>query len=918
MNKIIHFFLFFFFYISFASPTNIFPPIKYTKYGIFKWYKFLDKLKKPLNNKSFFGMTINISSPDLSMIIRDIVKNHMGLYDLNISSKIYEVVNRQINQSTTVSLLGSTECGSENKNVCNFKKFTKINLNLERLGVSEEHLNIFVGNIAGCMSPTSYLMAFTVLTLIYYIIQIILSFFYFKPENTNRPYISSIILYYIGIVLLLISIAFYFCSYKDINSFYYTFYNFNDTYPVIMNSLSESLHSITSIGIPNAVGPLVNVIENIANETQYYIQTLSKSFLNPTIQILEDLVLANKSYLGVFPIYDDKIRPIADEFYDKAKKYPNLNDLPVYFGMSNFSSFQNTMFQLLETEMRFSDRIQRISLFFQYFNSTIGPYQQYIINLTNQRINGRYKTIGEYIKEIETGKLSEVRLLYDLEKMAKKDYKFYIIIRIIFFIFGCIYVFFIIFYAVIYMMHNKISLCMANTISIFPIISTILICIFNFIFTSIGYTDYELSDQLEYSLDNMISSMIDIIIPDRQIVFYPINMSYYTDGEFQGILNLSSIVFPEKMTNILHFTESNENTGVIKAFDIGSILNITKYGDEIGDFIINLGQNFTLSEKTLQMLDDVQQLLKLALLFPKNIDGLFNWGAPMTDSTRSLRNEIKKKDPIALIELNPFLNEIDNYSHLMNMKYDAAISLISGDLSNSLKFFNVRLQNYTKEVMDEMGTEIKRLSRQVYPVLNEIKAESFIGPYALLRNAFFYDISKCTAYISISGMLMMIGFPFIVTLMWIRRKGMKIKEGQKDSEIDLQSLDNININNNQNQQSSTHSSQNMANGHSNEIESRNDNLNEIENNNDNHDEARINNDESHDNYINNNNRNNYNENDNNDINNNNNSGSNKKETKNDKSSEQNSLRSNDDENNGNHNNNENNNNTGIIFTSLIE
>ena len=41
-----------------------------------------------------------------------------------------------------------------------------------------------------------------------------------------------------------------------------------------------------------------------------------------------------------------------------------------------------------------------------------------------------------------------------------------------------------------------------------------------------------------------------------------------------------------------------------------------------------------------------------------------------------------------------------------------------------------------------------------------------------MRNIVFYDLASMSAYVSVSGTLMMIGFVFIVVLMWIRRKGM--------------------------------------------------------------------------------------------------------------------------------------------------
>lgn len=780
----------FFLLLSFIFSINTFPAIKFTKRGIFGWYKFLNKLKKPFNNSQFFGMTINTSSPDLSMIVHDIVKNHMKLHDLHISQKINEAMNRSSITIDGPQILSSMECDNSNKNVCQFEKFTKIKLNLESIGVTQEHSNIFVGNLAGCMSPTIYLLCLAALTVLYYIIQIILSFFYFKPSKTNRPKIHSIFLFYLGIALIISSSGLYFYSYRGINSFYTTFYNFDTIYPVIMSSLSDSLTNITHIGLPNALGP-INIITNVTNQTHYYIKNTSESFLFPTIEILEKLASTNESHLGVFTIYNEKIRPASDEFYSRAKKYPKLKDLPIFFNETDFSSVQNTIQNLLISEIEFTNRIEKIDSFFQYFNSTLHPYKEYVINLTNQRIKGRSETVGDIIMKIQNETLERSKPFFRIEQFTKNDASTYNSIRVLFFVLGGLLVFFAVFYSVVYMMHNNVSLCVANTISVFPIIATVLVCFLDFVFSSVGYTDYCLSEQLEVTLDNFLSDMIEMLIPTREIVFTPINLSFYTNGEFNGILNLSTIYFPKKMTNVKHFFESDERTGIIDAFQLQNIVNMSLYGDEIGNFMIFLGKNFSLSEKTMKVLDEIHDLLSMANLFPRSIDGLFNWGIPILISTDELRFQIKKMDPNALIELDQFLNEIDTYSKLMDIQWKTVISLISNNVTTSFDMINIRLQNFTRMVTGNLGLAVKEMCRDVYPVLNEITCEAWVGPYALVRNALFYDISNSSAFISLAGVLMMIGFPFIVTLMWIRRKGMKATNymERKNTEINLQQIE---------------------------------------------------------------------------------------------------------------------------------
>lgn len=197
-----------------------------------------------------------------------------------------------------------------------------------------------------------------------------------------------------------------------------------------------------------------------------------------------------------------------------------------------------------------------------------------------------------------------------------------------------------------------------------------------------------------------------------------------------------------------------------------------RYGDEIGNFIIDLGQHFTFPSILDELFHGVAELFSLVSYFPRECDGFFNWGIPMKDTTSQLRKEISQMDPSALPDLEPYLTEIDGYVNEMNSQYDMALSLIYINLSNAIDHIDLKVANYIKSVMYDLGTDVRHTFKQVYHVLNNIKIEPVIGPYAVVRNFFFYDVADTCTYLSASGTLMMFGFVFVVILMMIRRKGM--------------------------------------------------------------------------------------------------------------------------------------------------
>lgn len=193
------------------GSSGDFPSIKHPKNGIFKWFNALSNVKKRFHNKSYFGFRVNSSEFDLAMIAEDLAHN-LNLYDLNISGKMAEAVDGYIIQQknrTKKKLLSTNECSKEYKNIYQFCKLTGININLENYGIPSEHVDIMLSNIIGYLPCGLIITILGLLTIEFYIIQIILSFFIFKASDHTSPTILEFILFYLGDTILLTSAIFY-------------------------------------------------------------------------------------------------------------------------------------------------------------------------------------------------------------------------------------------------------------------------------------------------------------------------------------------------------------------------------------------------------------------------------------------------------------------------------------------------------------------------------------------------------------------------------------------------------------------------------------------------------------------------------------------------------------------------------------
>lgn len=202
----------FFCFLPRIVSSDDFPSIKHPKDGIFKWFNMLSNVKKRFHNQTYFGFRVNSSGFDLEMIAEDLSR-HLNLYDLNISGKMAEAMNKYNNRQknrTKKILLGTDECSKEYKNINQFCKLTGIDINLENYGIPSEHVDIFLSNMIGYLPCGLLITILSFVTLTFYIIQIILSFFFFKASDHTSPTILEFILFWGCDIIGICHFLFYF------------------------------------------------------------------------------------------------------------------------------------------------------------------------------------------------------------------------------------------------------------------------------------------------------------------------------------------------------------------------------------------------------------------------------------------------------------------------------------------------------------------------------------------------------------------------------------------------------------------------------------------------------------------------------------------------------------------------------------
>lgn len=783
--------LFFFLSISYVYSSIDFPSIKLPHGGIFDWFRAFEYLKKPFNNSKIFGFTANTSEPDLNIIVDDIV-NHMKLHNLNITEQIQAALNTYSYSPSKSAILQSSDICSEfignSYELC--KKFN-IKLNLDNIGIPQEHVNILLGNIVGYLPCSLFLIIVGATTIVFYIVQLFLCCCFFRPVESTKPNVLSIIFFVLADLLVLLSAIFYFFSFTEVNNLFGTLTSLHTIYPKITYSLADSFTSLVESGIPNCLGPVLNMTLEVTNTTHDFLDTTISSFLDPTTTALEKLVSKSSADMGVIVIFDQLIQPEARKFYEKANLYGE-NVPQNFFSTANFTYLIDNIQQLLKSEYQFADTISKINQLFEYIYSVLKPYQDYVDDLPNQIFGNTNKTIKVVLEELKNQTLEDSDTLMSVSIEAKEKNKVYRIVRVFYFIFGVVFIAAPFGFAIIFFMHNRCAICMASTVSVCPLVSTILIFVFTFVFTGVGYADLILSYAFEPSLDRFLNHVINRTIPGRTFEIPIINATQRSNEIFQGILNLTNVTFPIGFQLFEYFSRSKQSDGIANSLSIPQVLDLDLYATEVSTFIIDLGQNFTLNEKILSLLAIVRDGLKYVKALSGDIDRYFNWGVPMTESTNYLRNNITNSPHYN--ELNACLKNIDSYVDQMNKQYNIFLKQIYQELSDSLDQIDSRLSKYISDIMTSFGTNLDKLIRNIYPILNEIRIKPLIGPYAVVRNVIFYDLTSTSAFISLSGTLVMFGLVVVVILIWIRRKGMLRQEKVTTKPIELSDIEPNNDN----------------------------------------------------------------------------------------------------------------------------
>lgn len=759
-----------FFYLLFPLiSSKDFPSIKFTKGGIFGWFNALALMKKPFNNKKLFGFRLNSTDPDLSMVVQDI-SNHLNLHDLNISQKISDMISPKSNKI----LLSGGGCTGKTGNSLQFCKMFGSQLDFTKIGITEANLNILLANLVGYIPTNLFFIIIASLSIIYYIVQIVLQYKFFKPKEYSDPSILSCIIFYASDALVFISAILFLCAFTGVDDLVSTVISLDTIIPRITYSVSTSMLRLLEDAIPNGLDPLFQMIDSILNTTNFYIKSTVDSFVNPTTLFMDRMVSTDENDLGVFSLYNERIKVKADELYAKMKENPKLKGIERLFPSRDFTNEQNNITKFYNSELDLSKEMEQLDSLFVYFDKVAQSFEDYVMNFTNKTIgDDENQTIGEMLYELKDNSLNSYEFLADLHKRTKKKNPLWIFLAIIFFVIGIFFMLVPIYLGMIFWMHNKAARCAANTIAICPLVSTVLMFALAFLTSGVGLALVAVSNQFEARVDDLLSNIIDQTIPTREILIGPINITEETDGYFNGILNITSIVFPKPLNNFQKFVKHDEEDGIASAFTLEDLIDFEKFGDEVGDFIINMSSNYNLPSDLLSSLNDVQSISKaLSLILPNEIEGLFNWSVNISTATNYLRNQIKSKDSSALEGLEPYLSEIDVLTNQMNSQYQIAMKQLTIELLNAINDLNTLIPRFIKSILNDLGTSMKQLLRNVYPVVDSIQCGAILGPYALARNAIFYDLSSMCAYISASGTLMIFGFVVVVTMIWIRRTGM--------------------------------------------------------------------------------------------------------------------------------------------------
>lgn len=532
--------------------SNDFQSVKTTTKGIFGWFNALSPMKKPFNNKTIFGFRVNTSEPDLKMIARDIT-DYLDLYDLNISGQIADSVseydpNNLIEDSKI--LADDYGCESPYQNIYQLCYLTGIYIDLSYYGIPSEHVDILIANFLGYFPCGLLIVVLGCVTIIFYIIQFFLSCFVCKANDHTKPSPFSIVIFYAAIAVLIISALFFFLAYIGVRSMYHTLSNLDTVVPQITSSLASFLTDLSNYGIPNTFGLLVESVLNVSDSIFEYVNKTADSFILPTILWQDKMVSDDENDMGVFSIYNRRIQPAANRFYERARMYPKLKDISKYFARQDWTEYTEEMQDLLDEEKDLVSNMTFLNTFFDYLNVTIFPFKEFTENLTNNVVEGTNKTVGELINDLQEKNLSSFQYLDDVYQNVDYYEPAYRWTLVGFLIYGIVLIGAIIFLSIMFWMHSRCSICVASTISIYPLIATLLMFVFAFIFTGIGYADVSISNQFEDALDEFLMDVINVTIPQREIVFPQINITFYTQETYVGVLNISSIVFPEQMNNL--------------------------------------------------------------------------------------------------------------------------------------------------------------------------------------------------------------------------------------------------------------------------------------------------------------------------------------------------------------------------------
>ncbi|OHT05623.1 hypothetical protein TRFO_26571 [Tritrichomonas foetus] len=801
------------------SNGKEFPKIEYPEGGIFDWLKFPAFLRKQFDGLKIAGFRLNTSDIDVKWFAQSIIKN------LNINVNISEIINEIINaksinvftvkQSTNqsflnnqnesfisllkqnisqkfnhfkndVKILSSEGCDVEYDNIRAICKLTGTRIDLSSLGLNDEQTDALLASILGLVSSAFPAIILLFISIVFYIFQLIGCCFWMKPKRSDCPLLVSSVFFTIGIFSMILSSCFFISTIDEINESFETLLSFDQVTSHVVSSLSDSFQILFNDLFPSASSPVFEAIFNVVDNLEKYLTSL----LSITVIIINDLRLKlvsdNPKDPGLFHIYDEIIGPEASKMHAIFRESKDTANLVYIFAPVNWSTVGNYVNDLVLGLMASINRTSDVNSLFETIEDIIQPYYHFAENPKEILLHENY-TMGDFLDYFKNINVTDASEYQKYLEIVTKFNEIWDVFYYIFYIFGGLILALSIIYTIAFFTRNKMSRCIASSAALFPLIAVIIFSVISAAFTVVGFTLYYVSLNLEPYVDTIFDTFFEEIAPESVIPLGSMQITSKSDGYFSGSLNLGDLKFLTPLNLIFDLVTSDYSKGLADALKLDQIFDLTTLEDSIYNTFIESGASFAMPEDLLKTISTLKAALMNSEKLPITIDGLFNWGISVTQSTKFIRDyliKIHRND--VLLRVEPYLKNIEGNVTLMRDQYVIIEDYVHEIIPLMLDQISPNLTSIVMTLTKNLGLTLSNVLTQVYPIINTLKVEVIAGPYASIRNLAFYNLTLTASYLSLAGYLAIIGFFICVLSLWIRRQGMESSNSLSASHRELE------------------------------------------------------------------------------------------------------------------------------------